>query len=55
LHQAEIVEKILRINPDIIISSPLQRAQQTAEIIKKTLTTYREKDVELIVDNRLST
>jgi broad specificity phosphatase PhoE len=44
----------LRINADIIYCSQLKRAQETAEIIKKTFNIYREKDIKIIVDERLA-
>ncbi|HCY21813.1 TPA: hypothetical protein DIC40_08475 [Patescibacteria group bacterium] len=47
------MEQILRIDADVIVCSSLTRAQQTAESIKKTMTTYRTKDIKLIVDERL--
>lgn len=53
LHQANFIEQILRIDADVIVCSSLTRAQQTAESIKKTMTTYRTKDIKLIVDERL--
>lgn len=53
LHQANFIEQILRIDADIIICSSLTRAQQTAESIKKTMTSHRTKDIKLIVDERL--
>ncbi len=54
LHQPEFIETLLRIDADIIYCSWLKRAQQTAEIIKKTISIYRTKDVKIIVDERLS-
>ena len=54
LHQSHFTEQILRINPDIIYCSSLTRAKQTAESINKTLTTHRKKDINIIVDERLS-
>lgn len=48
------MEKILRINPDIIYYSPRKRTQQTAQEIKKIITTYRNKDIKLLVDERLA-
>ncbi|MDD3263062.1 MAG: class I tRNA ligase family protein [Candidatus Absconditabacteria bacterium] len=54
LHQTDFIEKLLRINADIIYCSQLKRAQETAEIIKKTFNIYREKDIKIIVDERLA-
>lgn len=54
LHQQDFIEKVLRINPDIIYCSSLTRSQQTGEIIKKIITSHRSKDIKLLVDDRLS-
>jgi len=53
LHQPDFIEKTLRIDSDIIICSWFLRAQQTAENIKKTMMSYRKKDVQIIIDGRL--
>lgn len=54
LHQSDFIEHLLRIDADVIVSSSLTRAKQTAEIIKKTIKTHRNKDIKLLVDEKLS-
>ena len=51
----EFIETVLRINPNIIYTSKLQRAQKTAEAIQNILMKYRGKTVDVIVDERWST
>ncbi len=48
------IEKVLRTNPDVIYSSPLTRAKQTAEAIQNIMSVYRNKEVEIIIDKNLS-
>lgn len=48
------IENVLRINPDVIYTSDLIRAQQTAQEIQTILSTYRNKTVEIITDVRLA-
>ncbi len=54
MKQKSFIEKILRINPDIMIISSLKRSKQTANEISEIMTKYRWKSVEIIEDNRLS-
>ena len=50
----QFIEHVLRINPDVIYTSDLIRAQQTAQEIQNILSTYRNKTVEIITDVRLA-
>ena len=52
---AEFIENVLRINPNVIYTSKLQRAQQTAQAVQNILMKYRGKTVEVIVDEKWST
>lgn len=45
MNQPEFIENVLRINPEIIYTSPLLRAKQTAEIVAKIIKDYRNKDI----------
>lgn len=49
----EFVEKVLRIDPDVIIASPSLRTQQTAVWAQKCLKDFINKEVEVIEDGRL--
>lgn len=51
----EWISNILRINPNVIYTSKLQRAQQTAQEVQNVLMKYRGKTVEVVVDERLAT
>lgn len=48
------IEKILRVNPDIIYSSNLLRAIQTAENAKEIIKQYTGKQIEIKIDQELS-
>ena len=47
------IEKILRVDPDIIYTSPSLRTMQTAEEVAKILKLYRNKKIEIKLDERL--
>jgi len=47
MEQKDFIEKIIRINPDVIYTSNILRAKQTAEKIKDILKQYLEKNVEI--------
>jgi broad specificity phosphatase PhoE len=47
------IERVLRVNPDVIYSSPLLRAQQTAQRAQEIMKTYRGKDIKIIIDKNL--
>jgi len=47
MKQPEFIEKILRINPDTIYTSPLLRAKQTAQAIANLIKEYRNKEVNI--------
>ncbi len=48
LTSPEFIEQVVRINPDIIVTSDFLRAQQTAEGVQKVLQDYLWKDVEIV-------
>ncbi len=45
--EKDFIEKIVRINPDVIYTSNILRARQTAEIIKLLVQKYLKKDIEI--------
>ena len=47
------IENVLRINPDIIYTSPAKRAIQTAEETAKIIKEYRNKKVRIKIDEKL--
>jgi broad specificity phosphatase PhoE len=49
----EFIEKVLRIHPDIIYSSPFTRAQQTAETIQTIIKDHLGKKVKIKIDETL--
>ena len=54
MQKTEFIEKVLRINPDIIYSSPFTRAKQTAETIQTLIKEYLGKKVKIKIDDTLS-
>ena len=50
----QFIEHVLRINPNVIYTSDLIRAQQTAEQIQNIISTYRNRKVKIITDPRLA-
>ena len=53
MQKQEFIEKILRINPDIIYASPSLRTRQTADEIEKIMKEYRNKEIKTKTDERL--
>jgi broad specificity phosphatase PhoE len=53
MQENSFIERILRVNPDIIYSSPLLRAQQTAQRAQEIMKIYRNKDIEIVIDKNL--
>jgi phosphohistidine phosphatase SixA len=53
MKEQEFIEKVLRINPDIIYTSPSLRTVQTSEEIVKIMNEYRDKKVKVKIDERL--
>lgn len=53
IQDEKFIEKILRINPDSIYASPSLRTTQTAEEVAKIMKLYRNKEVEVKIDERL--
>ena len=53
LQTPKFIEQILRINPDIIYTSPTLRTMQTAEEVVKIMKLYRDKEVKIKTDDRL--
>lgn len=50
---AEFVEKVLRINPDIIYSSPLARTKETAELIQSIIKEYLGKKIKIKINETI--
>ncbi|MBU0626611.1 hypothetical protein KKH82_04230 [Patescibacteria group bacterium] len=50
----EFISKVLRIEADIIYSSTLKRASQTAQKIKEIIKTYKDEDIEIITTEQLA-
>ncbi len=53
MQDKKFIEQILRINPDIIYTSPATRAIQTAEEVASIIEIYRNKKVDIKQDERL--
>ena len=53
MQEPAFIERILRVNPDVVYSSPLLRAQQTAQRAQEIMKAYRNKDIEIVVDKNL--
>ncbi|MEI8008392.1 MAG: phosphoglycerate mutase family protein [bacterium] len=49
----KFIEQILRINPDIIYTSPSVRTVQTAEEVTNIMKEYRDKEVKIHTDEKL--
>jgi isoleucyl-tRNA synthetase/phosphohistidine phosphatase SixA/ADP-ribose pyrophosphatase YjhB (NUDIX family) len=52
LQSQSIKEEILKINPDIIISSGTMRTDQTAQWCQKILKEYLDKDIDIVIETR---
>lgn len=53
LQNPKFIEQILRINPDMIYTSPSLRTTQTAEEVAKIMKLYRDKEVKIKTDDKL--
>lgn len=53
MQKPEFIEKVLRINPDMIYSSPFTRARQTAEILQIIIKDHLGKKVKIKIDDNL--
>ena len=53
MQEPKFIESILRMNPDIIYTSPATRAIQTAEEVAKTMKNLRDKKIKIKTDERL--
>ncbi|MEI6773528.1 MAG: phosphoglycerate mutase family protein [bacterium] len=53
MQNQQYIENILRINPDIVYTSPSLRTRQTAEEVAKIMKTYRDKKIKIKIDERL--
>ena len=51
MQEPAFVETILRTNPEIIYTSQLIRAQETAKKIQEIMKTHRNKDIEIVTQN----
>ncbi|MEI7920176.1 MAG: phosphoglycerate mutase family protein, partial [bacterium] len=47
MKESEFIENVLRINPEIIYTSPLPRAKETAKIVANIIEEYRNKKIEI--------
>jgi len=54
MKKENFIQQILRANPDIIYSSTLHRAAQTAERIKDIILEYASKEVHIIGEDELA-
>lgn len=55
MEDKSFIENVIRINPDVIYSSPATRTVQTAEKFVEILKEYVWKDIEIKIDKSLST
>jgi broad specificity phosphatase PhoE len=53
IKEKSFIESVLRINPDVIHTSPATRAIQTAEEVAKIMKEYRGKKVKIKIDEKL--
>lgn len=53
MQDPEFIEQVLRINPDIMYASPSRRTVETAEEVAKIMKLYRNKKVEIEIDDKL--
>jgi len=53
MQNEKFIEKVLRINPDIIYTSPSLRTIQTADEVARIMKKYRDKKVKIKIDERL--
>lgn len=53
MEDEKFIEQVLRMNPDIIYTSPSVRSVDTASEVVKIMELYRDKKVEIISDERL--
>jgi broad specificity phosphatase PhoE len=55
MENEEFIAKVLKINPDIIYTSPSKRTIQTSEKVAEIMETYRNKKIKIEKDERLRT
>jgi phosphohistidine phosphatase SixA len=55
MQETVFIENILRTHPDIIYTSPATRTVETAKEAAKIIKTYRNKDIEIIKEEKLWT
>lgn len=53
MQDPKFIEHVLRINPDIIHTSPSNRTRQTADEVAKIMKLYRNKTIEIITEEKL--
>lgn len=53
MQSKEFIERVLRINPDIIHTSPSTRSVETAEAVVEIMKLYRNKKVKIKTDEKL--
>lgn len=53
MQEQSFIEQILRVNPDVIYSSPSLRTTETAKEVAEIMKTYRNKKVKIKIEERL--
>lgn len=53
MQEEVFIEKILRINPDTIYTSPSKRTVETAQEVANIIKLYRDKEIEIIKEDKL--
>ena len=53
MQDSKFIERVLRINPDIIYASPSTRSVETAEAVVEIMKLYRDKKVKIKTDEKL--
>jgi phosphohistidine phosphatase SixA len=48
MEKADFIERVLRVDPDVIYTSPFVRTVTTAKRVQEILKLYRNKEVEII-------
>lgn len=53
MQEQKFIEQVLRVNPDVIYTSPSLRTAQTAQEIAGVMKTYRDKKVKIKIEEKL--
>jgi isoleucyl-tRNA synthetase len=54
MQSKEFIEQVLRVNPDVIYSSPFLRTKVTAERVQEILRVHRQKDIPIILEDQIA-